>query len=114
MAKNIDMYIDQGSDFTATFPPVTSSTGGNAVDLTGYTVVCQIRRSYATVYAVQMTVDTSQLSSGVITISLANTETAGLTPTRYVYDVTIEDQSGLVTKVFEGLATVESGTFPSP
>ena len=114
MAKNTDMYIDQGSDFTATFPPVTDATNGNAIDLTGYTAVCQIRRSYATVYAVQMNIDDSNFSGGVITVTLPNTETAGLTPTRYVYDVTIQDLSGLVTKVFEGLATVNPGVSSKP
>lgn len=113
MAKVIDIYIDQGSDFTATFPPVTDNSG-NAVDLTGYTVVCQIRRSYATVYAVQMNIDNSEFSDGLITITLPNTETGGLTPTRYVYDVTIRDSGGLVTKVFEGLATVNPGVSSKP
>jgi hypothetical protein len=108
------MYIDQGSDFTATFPPVTDATGGNAVDLSGYTAVCQIRRSYATIYAVPMVVDASQFSGGVITIMLSKNETAGLTPTRYVYDVTIEDGYGFVTKVFEGLATVNPGVSSKP
>jgi hypothetical protein len=113
VAKVIDIYIDQGSDFTATFPPVTDNSG-NAVDLTGYTVVCQIRRSYATVYAVQMNIDNSEFSDGLITITLPNTETGGLTPTRYVYDVTIRDSGGLVTKVFEGLATVNPGVSSKP
>lgn len=114
MAKNIDIYIDQGSDFTATFPPVTDATGGNAIDLTGYTVVCQIRRSYATVYAVQMTIDDSNFSGGVITVTLPNSETAGLWPTRWVYDVTIEDTNGIITKVFEGIATVNPSVSSKP
>ena len=114
MSKNLDIYIDQGSDFTATFPPVTDNTG-SVVDLTGYTVVCQIRRSYATVYAVQMTVDESQFSSGVITVELTNAETSGLTPTRWVYDVTAQEPiNSTVVKVFEGLATVNPGVSSKP
>jgi hypothetical protein len=113
VAKILDIYIDQGSDFTATFPPVTDNSG-NAVDLTGYTAVCQIRRSYATVYAVPMNVDNSEFSDGIITITLPNSETCGLTPTRYVYDVIITDTDGLVTKVFEGLATVNPGVSSKP
>jgi hypothetical protein len=113
VAKIIDIYIDQGSDFTATFPPATDNSG-NAIDLTGYTVVCQIRRSYATVFAVQMNVDNSEFSDGIVTITLPNSETGGLSPTRYVYDVTIQDTDGLVTKVFEGLATVNPGVSSKP
>jgi hypothetical protein len=113
VAKILDIYIDQGSDFTATFPPVTDN-GGNVVDLTGYTAVCQIRRSYATVFAVQMNIDNTEFSDGIITISLPNSETGGLTPTRYVYDVNITDTHGIVTKVFEGLATVNPGVSSKP
>lgn len=114
MAKVIDIYIDQGSDFVATFPPVTDNTG-NVLDLTGYTVTCRIRRSYATVFAVELTVDDAQFSQGIITITLANLETAGLTPTRWVYDVIIEEPiNSTVTKVFEGLATVNPGVSSKP
>ena len=114
MAKVIDIYIDQGSDFTATFPPVTDNTG-NVVDLSGYTAVCQIRRSYATIYAVQMTIDDSEFAEGVITITLDNGETAGLAPTRWVYDITIQDPiNSTVVKVFEGLATVNPGVSSKP
>lgn len=114
MAKTIDLYIDQGSDFVATFPPVTDNNG-RVIDLTGYTVVCQIRRSYATVFAVQLVIDSSEFSDGLITITLPNVETSGLTPTRYVYDVTIQDPTeNLVIKAFEGLATVNPGVSSKP
>jgi hypothetical protein len=113
VARNIPINIDQGSDFLATFPPVTDNSG-NSVDLTGYTAVCQIRRSYATVYAVQLNIDDSEFSDGIITITLPNAETAGLTPTRYVYDVTITDPQGIVTKVFDGIANVNPGVSSKP
>ena len=117
MAKNIDIYIDQGSDFMATFPPVTDNNGV-AVDLTDpspYIVKCLIRRSYATIFAVEMTVDESQFSDGIITIELSNSETAGLVATRWVYDVTIEEPiNNTVVKVFEGLATVNPGVSSKP
>lgn len=114
MAKVIDIYIDQGSDFTATFPPVTDNTG-SILDLTGYTVMCRIRRSYATVYAVQLTVDESKFTEGIVTISLTNNETSGLFPARWVYDVTIQDPvNNLITKVFEGLATINPGVTSKP
>ena len=114
MSKNLDIYIDQGSDFTATFPPVTNNSGV-VVNLTGYTVTCLIRRSYVTVFAVAMTVDNSQFANGIITITMGNTETSGLTPTRWVYDVTIQEPiNNTVVKVFEGLATVNPGVSSKP
>lgn len=88
MAINIDLYIDQGSDFSAVLPVVTTNTtDGIPLDLTPYSIQCQIRRSYSTSDAVQ--INTSGSSDGVITLSLPNIETAGLDPLRYVYDVVI-------------------------
>ena len=114
MAKKIDIYVDQGSDFTATFPPVTDNNG-ETLDLTDFTAKCMIRRSYATVYAVELTVDDSRFSEGVITITMTNGETSGLVPTRWVYDITIQDPiNNTVVKVFEGLATVNPGVSSKP
>lgn len=114
MAQLIDIYIDQGSDFTATFLPVTD-LAGHVIDLTNYTVVCQIRRSYATVFAVELVVNSTRFSEGIITITLPNTQTAGLVSTRWVYDVTIQDPiNNLVSRVFEGLATVNPSVSSKP
>lgn len=114
MARNIDLYIDQGSDFLATFPPVTD-TDGTAIDLTEYTVVSQMRRSYATLYAVQLGIDDSEFSTGIITVTLPSDETVGLVPTRYVYDITIQTPStNIITKVYDGLITVNPGVSSKP
>lgn len=114
MAKLIDLYIDQGSDFSATLPPV-NNPDGTVFDLTNYSVVCQIRRSYATSFAVQMTTSIPDPTNGVIILSLSSTQTVGLVPTRYVYDVVIEQHdTSHVIKVFEGLAVVNPGVSSKP
>ena len=113
MAKNIDLYVDQGADFIAILPPVTDTTG-TVVNLTTYTVVSQLRRSYATIQAVQLTATISNPTGGVITISLNNSETAGLDPLRYVYDVIIIDSSLIRTKVFDCLIIVNPGVSDKP
>jgi hypothetical protein len=113
MAKSIDLYIDQGSDFLVTLPAVTAANG-SVVDLTTYTAVCQIRRSYASLDAVQLVVTIPNPSNGIIVLSLVKTETVGLTPTRYVYDVVITDANGKATKVFEGLMVVNPGVSGKP
>jgi hypothetical protein len=63
-----------------------------------------------------MTVDDSQFTNGIITVTLTNSETSGLAPTRWVYDVTVESPSpdNIVIKVFEGLATVNPGVSSKP
>jgi len=39
-------------------------------------------------------------------MAMSAANTANLTPGRYVYDVEIEDASGDVTRIFEGIVTV--------
>ncbi len=114
MAKLIDLYIDQGSDFSATLPPVTKPDG-TVLNLTGYTAKCQIRRSYATNFAVQLTTTIPTPANGVIVLSLPSSQTSGLSPFRYVYDVIIEEvATSFITKVFEGLVIVNPGVSSKP
>lgn len=113
MAISLDLYVDQGTDWTAILPPVTDTTG-TLVDLTTYTAVSQLRRSYTSIYAVQLTVTIDSPTTGVIELSLGNTETAGLDPLRYVYDVVIIDSSLNRTKVFDGLIIVNPGVTDKP
>jgi hypothetical protein len=108
MAMTLDLYIDQGSDFSAVLPAVTTASG-SVQDLTNHTVVSQMKRSYLTSSAVPLTATVTDASDGIITLSLASTDTIALAPYRYVYDVVITDQSSVSTKVFEGIMTVNPG-----
>ena len=115
MAISLDLYIDQGADFTAILPPVTDATG-TVVDLTTYTTESQLRRSYSTLVAVQIAAAITDPTGGVITLSMGNTDTAGLDPLRYVYDVIIISASPdlIRTKVFDGLIYVNPGVTDKP
>lgn len=115
MAINEDLYIDQGSDFLAQMPPVTN-TAGTVVDLTTYTAACQMRRSYGSIYAINVTATITDPTEGIITLSMLNSETQGLSPLRYVYDVTIISASDppIITKVFDGLIIVNPGVTDKP
>jgi hypothetical protein len=49
----------------------------------------------------------SDATSGIVTLSLTDTQTSSLDDARYVYDVEIvNDSSGAVTRVIEGIITV--------
>ena len=106
MAKNLDLYLDQGADFVAVLPAVTAANV--VVDLTTYTVAAQIRRSYAIERAINLTATVSNAANGIITLSLPKATTEVLTPTRYVYDVLITNASNVSTRVFEGLLFVNA------
>ena len=105
MATISNLFIDQNADFTTTVT-INDSTG-SALDLTHYTALAMIRKTYQSSTA---TIFTSAFFSPrktcQITISLTDTQTAALEQGRYVYDVVITDASGSKTRVVEGIATV--------
>ena len=105
MATISNLFIDQDADFTTTVT-VNDSTG-SALDLTNYTALGMIRKTYQSSTATTFTSSfVSPRTTGQITISLTDTQTAALESGRYVYDLVITDSSGTKTRVVEGTATV--------
>lgn len=105
MATISNIFIDQGATFSTT---VTIEDGvGSPLDLTGYTALAQIRKTYqsTTATAFTSTFD-SDRTTGLITISLTDSQTSSLEEGRYVYDLLISDVSGTKTRVVEGIVTV--------
>lgn len=100
-----NLYIDQGSDFSTTL--TINDSSGSVLDLTNYTAIAQIRKTYSsssfTSFAVAFAADRT---SGVITLSLSNAQTAAKTPGLYVYDVLISDVNSIKTRVVEGSVTI--------
>ena len=105
MATISNLFIDQDADFTTTVT-VNDSTG-SALDLTNYTALAMLRKSYQSSTATTFTsAFVSPRTTGQITISLTDVQTAALEDGRYVYDLVITDSSGIKTRVVEGIATV--------
>jgi len=105
MATISNLFIDQGADFTTTV--TVNDANGTALDLTSYTALAMIRKTYQSSTATTFTsAFVSPRTTGQITISLTDTQTAALEQGRYVYDLVITDASGSKTRVVEGIATV--------
>jgi hypothetical protein len=105
MATISNLFIDQNADFTTTV--TINDSNGSALDLTSYTALAMIRKTYQSTTATTFTSTfVSPRTTGQITISLTDTQTAALEAGRYVYDLIITDSSGNKTRVVEGIATV--------
>ena len=105
MATISNLFIDQDADFTTTV--TVNDSAGSALDLTNYTALAMLRKSYQSSTATTFTsAFVSPRTTGQITISLTDTQTAALESGRYVYDLVIIDSSGNKTRVVEGIATV--------
>ena len=106
MATISNLFIDQDADFTTTVT-VNDSTN-SALDLTGYTATAMIRKSYKSSTSTEFTIAfVDPRTSGQITLSLTDVQTAGLNAGRYVYDLVIIASGGDKTRVVEGIATVK-------
>ena len=104
MASISNIFIDQGATFTTTV--TVTDANGDEVNLSGYSVAAQIRKTFLSSTATAFTATISNASSGEITISLSPTQTTALEAGRFVYDVLITASGGTKTRVVEGQVTV--------
>ncbi len=103
MAAFTELTIEQGATFTEKVSVL--DVYNNPVNLSGYTASSMMRKSYysSTYYVINSTV--TGTSNGEITLSITSSNTALLTPGRYVYDLIING-ANTVNRVVEGIATV--------
>lgn len=100
-----NIFIDQGTDYETTV--TITDSDGDALDLSGYTGIAQIRKTYSSTTSTDFTVTfASDRTTGQLTISLTDAQTSALEAGRYVYDVLITDTSDTKSRVVEGIATV--------
>ena len=105
MATISNIFINQGANFSTTV--TISDSNDSALDLTSYTALAMIRKTYDSTNATTFTSTfDSDRTTGKIAISLSDTQTAALESGRYVYDLLITAVDGTKTRVVEGIATV--------
>jgi len=107
MAVYSNLTVDQGSDISYTID--VTDANGDAINLSGYTVAGQIRKSYSSLTSVSFTAVVTNTSTGEVTISLTSTQTNDMKAGRYLYDVEMTSSGGTVTRILEGQIEVIAG-----
>jgi|APGre2960657423_1045063.scaffolds.fasta_scaffold197925_2 hypothetical protein len=104
-AKYTNLKIESGATFSTTIS--LKNADKTALNLTGYTGTCKMRRSYySDSYVFSLTVSVgSPATDGSITISSTATNTATYKPGRYVYDVEMTSGATIL-RVLEGIIEV--------
>ena len=102
MAIKANLIIDQGTDYSTTI--TLTDDQENVVSLAGYTATAQMKKTYSSSNSVTFTTSITP-AQGLVTLSLTDTQTANITPGRYVYDVLLTVNS-LTTRIVEGIVTV--------
>lgn len=104
MAGFVELTLEQGANFN-TVLDLKDSAGG-ILNLAGYTVAAQMRKSYYSTTATNFTITVTDAAAGQITMSMNSANTANVTPGRYVYDVLITSGSSIKTRIIEGIVTI--------
>jgi hypothetical protein len=105
MAIKANLIIDQGTDYQTDI--TLTDLDDNTVNLSGYTANAQIRKTYTSSNAVSFSVSLEE-ATGVVKLSLTDTQTANITPGRYVYDVLLTSNN-VTSRIVEGIVTVTPG-----
>jgi len=106
MAAYVELYMDQGATFNNVINLADDVTNAN-INVSGYTVRSQMRRSYYSANATASIVCTiTDAANGEITMSLAAANTANIKAGRYLFDLETVDTLSNITRVLEGIITV--------
>jgi hypothetical protein len=104
LAGFVELTLEQGANFN-TVLDLKDSAGG-ILNLAGYTVAAQMRKSYYSTTATNFTITVTDAAAGQITMSMNSANTANVTPGRYVYDVLITSGASVKTRIIEGIVTI--------
>lgn len=106
MSSYVELFIDQGTTFNNIIN-LTDDTTNTPINVFGYTVSSQIRRSYYSAnITANITCSLTNTSNGEITMSITAANTANIKPGRYVFDVKTKDTSNVISRVLEGVITI--------
>jgi hypothetical protein len=98
-----NLVIDQGSDYLVTIN--VESANGAIVNLAGYTAEAQMRKHFtsSTSYTFQTSINAAL---GTITLSMSSNTTNTIPPSRYIYDCEVTSNTGIKTRLLEGIVTI--------
>lgn len=105
MANQVELFCDQGTDFS--YQLDLSNDDGTALNVANYTFTSSIRKSYySSSVTANMTVSIVSAANGNVLISMNSSTTSNIVAGRYLYDVKMRDNTNTVFRVIEGIITV--------
>jgi hypothetical protein len=104
MATISNLYVDAGTDYSTII--TVAATNGQPLNLTGYSVASQIRKSYNSSTNYSFLASIYDAAQGKVRLQLTNTQSSAIPAGRWLYDVEITSPSGTRTRVVEGILTV--------
>ena len=105
MATISNLFVDAGANYSNII--TVAATNGQALNLTGYTVKSQMRKSYGSSTAYDFTATVYDAATGKIRLQIAAEDTSLIPAGRYLYDIEITNTTtDAKTRVLEGIVMV--------
>lgn len=109
MTAYVELYMDQGSTFN-NIVNITDDLTNAYVNVYGYNVTSQLRRSYYSANASgNLTCTITDATNGEITLSMTAANTANMKAGRYLFDIKTVNPQNVTSKILEGIITVVPG-----
>ena len=106
MAEYVELFMDQGADFT-TAVTINDETTGLPQNLTGYEASSQMRKSLVSQNATATLVCTiPDVTTGEVDITLDGANTANISAGTYFFDVRMREPGGVYSRLIEGVIFV--------
>lgn len=104
MATISNLFVDQGTTFSTIIS--LKNADGTAMNLTGYTVKSQFRKSYQSSSATNFIASVYNATAGQIQLQLSAAASSALKAGRYLYDVEITSPATEKFRVIEGIVLI--------
>lgn len=104
MATISNLFVDAGSTYSNII--TVTASNGQPLNLSGFTVASQLRKSFQSSTAYDFTSSVFDATAGKIRLQLTDEQSEDIPPGRWLYDVEITSPSGAKTRVVEGIVTV--------
>lgn len=106
VSPSINITILQGADFSETF--LSKESDNSATNLTGYSGYSQLKKHSGATVSYPFNVGITSFI-GEVQITMDAATTATIQPGRYYYDVKLVSNSGIVSRLVEGMVFVSPG-----
>ena len=111
MASIVNIFADQGSDYTLTL--TVKDDSGNATDLTGYTAEAYFQKWVGANKVYKFTPTITDATAGKLQIKLLGSVSDDIPPGRYNYDVVINNSTYNITRrVIQGTLSLNPTASP--
>jgi hypothetical protein len=107
-AGTYNLSIEQGSSWELSLE--VDSTAGTDLDITGYSFAAKLAKSHYDDTPIALTSAIIAASTGKFRLSLTPAQTSALDSAyTYIYDVEMTSNTGVVTRLIQGSATINAG-----